>query len=54
MPASKDVGTNIKNLRASGKKRSDKQITAIALNEAREAGNRSIKPPPGKRKRGGK
>ena len=38
MPASKDVGTNIKNLRASGTKRSKKQIVAIALAEARKKG----------------
>ena len=38
MPASRDVGTNIKNLRKSKTKRPAKQILAIALAEARKKG----------------
>lgn len=45
MPKSKDVGKNIKALRKSKTKRGSKQILAIALSEARSAGNRKIKAP---------
>ena len=45
MPASRDVGTNIKNLRKSKTKRPAKQILAIALSEARAKGAK-IKPAP--------
>lgn len=45
MPKSRDVGKNIKALRKSKTKRSKKQILAIALSEARAAGNRKIKRP---------
>ena len=37
-PLTKDVGKNIKELKASGKKRSKKQILAISLSGAREKG----------------
>jgi hypothetical protein len=49
MPLGKDVGDNIKELRAAnankpkGKKRGKKQILAIALDGARQAGNKSVK-----------
>lgn len=53
MPGSKDVGSNIEELRkrnkGKSKPRSEAQIKAIALSQARSAGNRSVKPPPGKR-----
>jgi hypothetical protein len=48
MPKSKNVGTNIRRLRKRGFK--GKQLTAVALSEARAAGNRKIKAPR-KRKR---
>lgn len=38
MPGTKDVGANIRELKASKKKRSHKQMVAIALSQAREAG----------------
>jgi hypothetical protein len=54
MPRSKDVGTNIRNLKESNKTRSKprpmRQIKAIALSEARAAGNKSIKPAPNKQR----
>ena len=43
MPATANVGTNIKNLRKSKTKRPAKQILAIALEEARSKGAK-IKP----------
>jgi hypothetical protein len=48
MPKSRNVGTNIKRLRKSGKFKG-KQLLAVALSEARAAGNRKIRAP--KRKR---
>lgn len=62
MPLGKDIGENIKTLRRenqpgrkkrgtkAGKKRSEKQILAIALSEARRHGNRKVKPNPRRRK----
>jgi len=61
MPLGKDVGKNIKTLRAEnqpgrtkrgtsgGKPRPEKQILAIALEEARRHGNPKVKPHPGSR-----
>jgi hypothetical protein len=47
MPASKDVGTNIKNLKAANKgrskPRSQKQVLAIALEESRRLGGNAPK-----------
>lgn len=48
MPKSRNVGTNIKRLRKSGFK--GKQLVAVALAEARSAGNRKIKKAPKKRR----
>lgn len=38
MPGTRDVGKNIRELKASGKKRPRKQVIAIALSQARKAG----------------
>lgn len=58
MPLGKDIGENITTLRRenqpgrpkrgtqAGRKRSQKQILAIALSEARRHGNRKVKPNP--------
>jgi len=51
MPLGKDVGENIKQLRKDnankkpGKKRAEKQILAISLEEARKYGNTKVKKP---------
>mgnify|MGYP001586052058 CR=1 FL=1 len=47
-PASKDVGTNIRNLKKSKTKRSHKQIVAIAISEARAEGGKVAKKPKSK------
>lgn len=46
MPGGRDVGANIRELKASGKKRPHDQIVAIALSEARRAGNKKVGPKP--------
>jgi hypothetical protein len=43
MPGTRDVGANIRDLKKSGTKRPKKQIIAIALSQARKAGNKKIK-----------
>lgn len=50
MPGTRDVGSNIKELREHGSRpRSRDQILAIALSEARKAGNSDVKPAPKKK-----
>ena len=40
MPGTRDVGKNIKELKASKTKRPHKQVVAIALSQARKAGTK--------------
>lgn len=46
MPATKDVGKNIKSLEASPTMRPRRQVLAIALAEARKMGNKNVAPVP--------
>lgn len=56
MPISKDVGKNIMTLRGLHPDWSEDKIKAVALEEARRAGNRKVKNKPSSitRKRGGR